>query len=305
MFFLSYISAEVRRRAGRTALTALGLAVGVALVVVVNAFSSGVDDAQEEVLRPLTGVGTDMTVTRPLRVRRNANGDQQFGALSRSEQEQLREENGGGSLRLEDLGDPGERFSRDQFLSTSQLSFPASRADAVAGLEGVKAVSAGLTLSLVRLEGEVPEAGGDQLGPAGAPAPGAAPRSVELDSRTVSGVDPAQPDLGLLTRSRITEGRWFSADGSRREAILTAAYAKRQGLDVGERFRIAGRRFTVVGSRARPWAARPPTSTSRSRRSRPSPAARAASTPSRCGRSARTPWPASPAPSSARSRGPR
>jgi putative ABC transport system permease protein len=59
MFYLGYLLAELRRRPGRTALTALGLAVGVGLVVIVGALSQGLDDAQDEVLEPLTGVGPD------------------------------------------------------------------------------------------------------------------------------------------------------------------------------------------------------------------------------------------------------
>jgi hypothetical protein len=68
VFYLSYAIAELRRRKGRTLLTALGLAVGVGLVVTVSALSKGLDNAQDRVLKPLTGVGTDMSVTRPLRV---------------------------------------------------------------------------------------------------------------------------------------------------------------------------------------------------------------------------------------------
>jgi len=68
VFFVSYMWAELRRRRGRTVLTALGLAIGVGLVIVVSALSTGLDEAQDEVLQPLTGVGTDMSVTRPLRV---------------------------------------------------------------------------------------------------------------------------------------------------------------------------------------------------------------------------------------------
>ena len=66
MFFLSYGWSELRRRRGRTLLTAIGLGIGVGLVVAVNALSAGLDEAQDKVLAPLTGVGTDMTVTRPL-----------------------------------------------------------------------------------------------------------------------------------------------------------------------------------------------------------------------------------------------
>ena len=79
MFYLSYIGAELRRRAGRTALTALGLGVGVGLVVTVTALSNGLDDAQQKVLKPLTGVGTDMSVTRPLRVSGSGSGSGRCG----------------------------------------------------------------------------------------------------------------------------------------------------------------------------------------------------------------------------------
>jgi hypothetical protein len=36
MFYFSYVLAELRRRPGRTILTALGLAIGVMLVITVN-----------------------------------------------------------------------------------------------------------------------------------------------------------------------------------------------------------------------------------------------------------------------------
>ena len=68
MFYLSYLFSELRRRKGRTLLTALGLGVGVGLVVTVSALTTGLDQAQEKVLKPLTGVGTDMSVTRPLKI---------------------------------------------------------------------------------------------------------------------------------------------------------------------------------------------------------------------------------------------
>ena len=69
MFYLSYMFSELRRRRGRTLLTALGLGVGVGLVVTVTALSTGLDHAQAKVLKPLTGVGTDMSVTtRPLQI---------------------------------------------------------------------------------------------------------------------------------------------------------------------------------------------------------------------------------------------
>ena len=57
MFYVRYLASELRRRRGRTILTALGLGVGVGLVVAVNAMSAGLDEAQDEVLKPLTAWG--------------------------------------------------------------------------------------------------------------------------------------------------------------------------------------------------------------------------------------------------------
>ena len=101
MFYLGYVLAELRRRKGRTLFTALGLAVGVGLVVTVSALSKGLDNAQHKVLEPLTGVGTDMSVTRPLKVS-GSNFTPGAGPpqLSSKEQDQLRQENGGGRFDL-------------------------------------------------------------------------------------------------------------------------------------------------------------------------------------------------------------
>src|SRR4051812_47225876 len=107
VFYARYAISELRRRRGRTVLTALGLAVGIGLVVTVTALSNGLDDAQSKVLKPLTGVGTDMSVSRPLKVS-GSGSSQSFGpgggavgpgrggpgGLSGSEQDQLRKENG-------------------------------------------------------------------------------------------------------------------------------------------------------------------------------------------------------------------
>src|SRR5688500_17497507 len=62
---------------------------GVALVVV-NALSSGLDRAQDEVLRPLTGVGTDLSVTRPIQISNDSGSG--FPQLSDEERAQLERE---------------------------------------------------------------------------------------------------------------------------------------------------------------------------------------------------------------------
>src|SRR5205085_11366571 len=64
MFQLRYSASELRRRAGRTILTALGLAAGVGLVIGIIGVSQGLDEAQTKVLSPLSKIGTDVLVTR-------------------------------------------------------------------------------------------------------------------------------------------------------------------------------------------------------------------------------------------------
>ena len=63
MFYLSYLRSELIRRKGRTILTLLGLAIGVALVITISSLSRGLDDAQANALDPLSSIGTDLTVT--------------------------------------------------------------------------------------------------------------------------------------------------------------------------------------------------------------------------------------------------
>src|SRR3954469_15935401 len=64
MFQLRYATSELRRRAGRTILTALGLAAGVGLVIGIIGISQGLHDSQTKVLAPLSSIGTDVLVTR-------------------------------------------------------------------------------------------------------------------------------------------------------------------------------------------------------------------------------------------------
>src|SRR5215475_998553 len=62
--FFTYLQRELRRRARQAIFIALGLALGVGLVITVTAASSGVKNAQAQVLHSLYGVGTDITVTQ-------------------------------------------------------------------------------------------------------------------------------------------------------------------------------------------------------------------------------------------------
>lgn len=248
MFTFRYVLAEFRRRRGRAILTALGLGLGIALVIIVGALGRGLDDAQDAVLEPLTGVGTDMSVSRPLRI----DGDEPIqlgrdGNLTEQEQELLLAENGGGGrINFADLGEPGEPFSIDRF-ATFELSFPADDADAVAGLDGVSEVAGELTLNLTHVEGEVPEAGGF----GGGRGAGGGPGGFEFSALRVTGIDLTRPDLAAVTADRIVDGTFFSGE-SPGEAVVSEAYAGSEALAVGDEITIDTDVYRVVGIASSP-----------------------------------------------------
>jgi ABC-type antimicrobial peptide transport system permease subunit len=251
MFYVQYLAKELRRRPGRTALTALGLAVGVGLVVIVGALARGLDDAQEDVLEPLTGVGTDLSVTRPISVPQDGGSGtpsgNPFSELSPREQSQLERENRGhdAAFNYSELGDPGDRFSEETLLTTN-LSVPAADVARTRELDGVKDASGSLSLRALLVEGEVPA--GEVVDPHG---PGA---GIEFSDRTVSGVDVRKPDLAPLTPDQVTIGNYLDERPARarREAVVDLAFAREEGVEVGDEVSVTGKDFEVVGLAAAP-----------------------------------------------------
>jgi len=220
-------------------LTALGLALGIGVVVTVGALSTGLDRAQAKVLSPLTGVGTDISVTRPIKF-----GNAGPAGLGAREREQLERENGGARIGLRNLGEPGSHFSQDNFLSTSQLSFPQSEVSKVRGLDGVKSAAGALTLTSLHIERTVPEQPAQpQTGPVG-PGQGGPPENIDATARTITGIDRARAAIAPVTPGQITSGRYLRA---RDEAVLNVAYARRNGIEVGDTITISKKEFTVVG----------------------------------------------------------
>src|ERR671914_372101 len=228
MFYLQYLLAEMRRRPGRTAVTALGLAVGVGLVVIVGALSRGLDDAQD------AGAGA-------------AGPAGPFGQLSRREQRQLERENDNAlGFDLAELGEPGERFSTDRFLTT-ELSFPASEVAKVRQLDGAEDASASLTVTAVNITGTVPEVSV----PGGAALHGG---QFDVTSLIVSGVDVRTPGLAMVAPGQITTGRYLSRTPgqARAESVVDLGYARQNDIGVGDELIVAGAKFEVVGLAAAP-----------------------------------------------------
>ncbi|KPC90420.1 hypothetical protein ADL27_35875, partial [Streptomyces sp. NRRL F-6602] len=59
--FLTYLRRELRRRRKAALVVASGLALGIALVIVVTSVTAGMQRAQDQVLGSLYGLGTDLT----------------------------------------------------------------------------------------------------------------------------------------------------------------------------------------------------------------------------------------------------
>jgi ABC-type antimicrobial peptide transport system permease subunit len=182
MFQIGYVFNELRRRSGRTILTALGLAAGVGLVIGIIGVSQGLDQAQAKVLAPLSSIGTDVLVTRVVgatstgatptpsasansQTDPRANRGFFFGGgpggnntnLNASDISALESENQNVVTDLSKLGKPGTKFTHDFFLSATLLSFPQQALDQISKLPGVTAATPGLTLLAEHQTGTVPE----------------------------------------------------------------------------------------------------------------------------------------------------
>jgi putative ABC transport system permease protein len=250
LVYLTYMLSELRRRKGRTLLTALGLGLGIALVITVSGLSAGLDNAQAAVLKPLTGVGTDMSVTRPFALSSSTTSNSNGGPpqLSAAERAEIEKENGNQRINFANLT-PGTKFSQTSFRG-SQISFPASNVKSISNLSGVAAASGGLTLNMTTISGtvpaqsQVPEGGGGPRQSGGGFFSG--PRSADFSSVTVSGVDETNTALGAITPSQVTAGRYFTS-GTARQAIVDVSYANTNNLKVGSTLKIGGKTYTVIG----------------------------------------------------------
>ncbi len=249
MFRVRYLLAELRRRRGRTILTALGLGVGVGLVVAVSALSKGLDDAQQQVLEPLTGVGTDMSVNRPISFDNSDNGGPP--QISESERKKLQKETGGGMLDFSKLGNPGDKFSTDRFMSSS-ISFDSSQVKKVSKLNDVEAVAPSLTVNVIHIEGTIPDSSSTSTdaGPTGGPPPGGGPPGAGggfgVAPLSVTGIRPADSNLGTVTADQVTKGRFLRENG-KHEAMVSSDYAAANDISVGDTVKVGDQKLDVVG----------------------------------------------------------
>ncbi|MFB7886067.1 ABC transporter permease [Microbacterium sp. NPDC056057] len=241
--YFTYLRRELAGRKKQTIIVAAGLAIAIALVMIVNSLAAGVSAAQAKALESVYGVGTDLTVT---------------GAQA---------EPGQGGARF-DFGQDGGSTTDDGTteLSQSRLvtepmrsTLDASTLDTVTGVEGVSAASAALSLTNMTFSGELPQRPDDSTD-SGTGTQGQPPQQSEgggggfgggsfgVDSFTVLGIDPSADAVGPLSAVEVSDGRGLEAsDEGAYVAVLDATYASTADLAVGDTIDVGGQEFEVVG----------------------------------------------------------
>lgn len=131
--FFTYLRRELRRRRKAALVIAMGLALGIALVITVNSVSAGMQQAQGKVLESLYGLGTDMTVTKA--------ADPDSSSADRPR------------FRFDARGDEKEQSS-DRVMVQGFQSLKSSVVDQVAGQSGVKEAVGGLSLVVIKVNGQ-------------------------------------------------------------------------------------------------------------------------------------------------------
>ena len=185
VFSLGYAWNELRRRLGRTVVTAIGLAAGVGLVMGIIGVSQGLSDAQNKALSPLNAVGTDIIVTRTVAptlstatttttspANRFGGGGGGFGgggggggffaggtgsSLNTSDAAALASANSSVITDLAKLGPAGTKFTHDFFVPGTLITFPSNAVSTVANVKGVKSAVGALSLDALHESGTVPK----------------------------------------------------------------------------------------------------------------------------------------------------
>jgi putative ABC transport system permease protein len=253
--FITYLRRELAGRRKQTAIVATGMAIAIALVIIVNAVSSGVKAAQASVLESVYGVGTDITISQTP----SAPTGDGSGASGGS----------GGPQRFNFGATDGATTDGTTALQQSRLdvgrgsaTLDATALDTVSTIDNVSAAAATLSLNNTTFSGQLPNRS-TQQGAAGDAAPGgsssngtppsggpdgAGGSSFNVDSFSVLGLNPAAEAVGPLSAVTLTAGRSLaSSDVGTHVAVLDAGYATTASVAVGDTIQIAGTDFSVVG----------------------------------------------------------
>ncbi|MFK0159837.1 ABC transporter permease [Streptomyces sp. NPDC090499] len=240
--FFTYLRRELRRRRKAALVVASGLALGIALVIVVNSVSNGMGKAQDKVLQSLYGLGTDMTVTKAASASTSASQRPRFNFDAQN--------NGSSSTQ-----------SSDRVMVQGFTTLASTTVTKVGDQKGVATAVGGLNLNVVKISGQFTRGqfqqnqgsggtGGNRGGGTGAPQGevqgGGA--NFDVNSYTVYGTDVTQTAVGPLTSSKITSGRTFkTTETDAKVLVADSAYAKEKKYKVGSTVTINKVKFTIVG----------------------------------------------------------
>ncbi|UIN31699.1 ABC transporter permease [Microbacterium binotii] len=241
----TYLRRELAGRKKQTIIVAAGLAIAIALVIVVNSLAAGVRDAQAQALESVYGVGTDLTVTGAQAEPGQGGGPQfEFGQ-------------DGGST-----GDDGTTSLSQSRLMTDMMrgTLDASTVQTITGVDGVAAASGALALTNTTFSGELPEAptqtdgssgatqGEPPSGGGGGGGGGFGGGSFDLDSFSVLGITSDDASVGPLSAVTVSDGRLLDADDAGQNvAVLDATYATTNELSVGGTIDVGGTEMEIVG----------------------------------------------------------
>ncbi|QKW29125.1 ABC transporter permease [Streptomyces seoulensis] len=239
--FFTYLRRELRRRRKAALVVASGLALGIALVIVVTSVSNGMSKAQDKVLQSLYGLGTDMTVTKAATPTSGASQRPRFQFDAKG-------------------NDDKKTQSSDRVQVQGFTTLSAATVTKVAGQQGVSSAVGGLSLNVVKISGQFTRGefqqqrsggesgrfGGGQSAPQGSVQGGGA--NFDVNQYSVYGADVAHPDLGPLTSSKITSGRTFKTTETNAKVVVAdSAYAKEKKLTTGGTVTIKDVKFQVIG----------------------------------------------------------
>lgn len=246
--FFTYLRRELAGRRKQTVIIATGMALAIALVIIVNGIAAGMKAAQGKVLEGIYGVGTDMTVTAtPVQGQGGQAGRQQFDIAG-----------GAGPA----AGGTREVSVSRLISSPGATTMDVSTLMKVQATSGVEAAAATLALDSVNFSGQVAVAGQttipgqgtgrnaiperQQLNRGGIDGNGAS--SFNVTRMSVLGVDLSAAAIGPLSTVSVTEGAGLTAsDATATKALVDATYATNNSLTVGGTVTLAGTEFTIVG----------------------------------------------------------
>ncbi|WP_326665033.1 ABC transporter permease [Streptomyces canus] len=240
--FFTYLRRELRRRRKAALVVASGLALGIALVIVVSSVSSGMGKAQDKVLQSLYGLGTDMTVTKAAQPQASSSERPRF------------------QFDAQDNGSDSEQSS-DRVLVQGFQTLSTATVSKVDQQTGVSDAVGGLSLQVIKVSGQFTRGqfqqgqndgnrpggnGGGTGQPQGEVRGGGA--NFDVNNYSVFGTDVTKAALGPLTSSKITSGRTFtSTETAAKVAVVDSAYAKEKKLKVGSTVTIKSVKFKVIG----------------------------------------------------------